>query len=159
MESLLLLGRNRPQGEVLGELPIAGQQVDDGVFVGRAIQDSEQGTVVGKRDARGIYGLRVGHPFHESVWDEEKKDRKHNRQHPPLVLDINEELGEPDAHSEGLLPIRVAVLEAVGLLLFISEALVALRNQDESRLRVRVAHIFIRVILDRQFSNYFQIYL
>lgn len=50
-EPLLLLGRNGSQVEILRELLVARQQIDDGVFIGLIFEYSEEGAVVGHRDA------------------------------------------------------------------------------------------------------------
>lgn len=153
IESLPILRRNGPQLEVLRELLVAGEQIDDGVLVGLLLEDSEERAVVGHRDALGVDGLRVGDPLHEANGDEEEEDGEHDGQHPPLVLDIDEQLGQSDPHPEGRLPIGVAVLEAVRLLGLIGEALIALRNEDEPGLSLRVPHVLVGVVLQRQFSS------
>ena len=65
-------------------------------------------------------------PVHHQGRNQYKEDRQDDRQDIKLVFILDEKVRETDTYSVGLSPVRVAVLEAVGLLLLVCEALVTL---------------------------------
>lgn len=65
-------------------------------------------------------------PSDHEPGDQHKKDEEDDRQHVVLGLWTDEEMRQSDAHSVGPFAIRIAVFEAVGFLLLVCEAFIAL---------------------------------